>query len=47
MIWPFLLVFLVYPLLRIFYDAFTDEAGVMTLANVLEFFADPSTCGRS
>ena len=26
-IWLFLIVFLVYPLLRIFYDAFSDEAG--------------------
>ena len=26
-IWLFLILFLVYPLLRIFYDAFTDEAG--------------------
>jgi iron(III) transport system permease protein len=39
-IWLFLLVFLVYPLLRIFYDAFTDEAGVLTLANVVEFAGD-------
>ena len=39
-IWLFLLVFLVYPLLRIFYDAFTDEAGVITLANVVEFAGD-------
>ena len=30
-IWLFLLLFLVYPLLRIFYDAFTDEAGRFTL----------------
>ena len=27
LIWAFLLVFLVYPLLRIFYDAFSDDAG--------------------
>src|SRR5262245_32840811 len=39
-IWLFLLVFLVYPLIRIFYDAFTDEAGALTLANVAEFAAD-------
>jgi iron(III) transport system permease protein len=39
-IWLFLLVFLVYPLLRIFYDAFTDEAGRLTLANVAEFLGD-------
>ncbi len=39
-IWLFLLVFLVYPLLRIFYDAFTDEAGRVTLANFAEFVGD-------
>ena len=41
LIWLFLLVFLVYPLLRIFYDAFSDEAGRITLANFLEFARDP------
>jgi iron(III) transport system permease protein len=40
LIWLFLVVFLVYPLIRIFYDAFTDEAGALTLANVAEFAAD-------
>ena len=40
LIWLFLLVFLVYPLIRIFYDAITDEAGRLTLANVLSFFGD-------
>ena len=39
-IWLFLVVFLVYPLLRIFYDAFTDEAGRLTIANVVEFTGD-------
>jgi iron(III) transport system permease protein len=39
-IWLFLLVFLVYPLLRIFYDAFTDETGAVTVANVTEFARD-------
>src|SRR5512134_3636654 len=39
-IWLFLIVFLVYPLLRIFYDAFTDEAGRLTLANFAEFLGD-------
>ena len=39
-IWLFLLVFLAYPLLRIFYDAFTDEAGRLTLANVAAFLSD-------
>ncbi|MFB3817637.1 MAG: ABC transporter permease [Candidatus Methylomirabilales bacterium] len=39
-IWAFLLVFLVYPLTRIFYDAFTNEAGQFTLVNFQEFFGD-------
>ena len=39
-IWLFLGVFLVYPLLRIFYDAFTDETGRLTAANLLEFAGD-------
>jgi iron(III) transport system permease protein len=39
-IWTFLIVFVFYPLTRIFYDAFTDEAGVLTLANFHEFFTD-------
>jgi iron(III) transport system permease protein len=40
LIWLFLLLFLVYPLLRIFYDAFTDEAGQLTLANFVAFMGD-------
>ncbi|HYL23152.1 MAG TPA: iron ABC transporter permease [Burkholderiales bacterium] len=40
LIWAFLLVFVLYPLTRIFYDAFTDEAGRATLANFHEFFTD-------
>ena len=40
LIWAFLAVFLVYPLLRIFYDAFSDEAGRLTLANFVEFAGD-------
>ena len=40
LIWTFLIVFLVYPLGRIFYDAVTDEAGRWTLANFHEFFTD-------
>ncbi len=40
LIWLFLLVFLVYPLIRIFYDAVTDESGRLTLANFLAFFRD-------
>src|SRR6185295_16721508 len=37
-IWAFLVLFLVYPLGRIFYDAVTDEAGRWTLANFRDFF---------
>lgn len=40
LIWLFLAVFLVYPLCRIFYDAVSDEAGRLTIANVREFFTD-------
>ena len=40
LIWAFLAVFLVYPLLRIFYDAFSDEAGRLTLMNFVEFAGD-------
>jgi iron(III) transport system permease protein len=40
LIWLVLLVFLVYPLLRIFYDAFSDDAGRITLANFVEFAQD-------
>ncbi len=40
LIWAFLIVFAVFPLIRIFYDAFTNEAGQLTLTNFLEFFTD-------
>ncbi len=40
LIWAFLILFLIYPLARIFYDAVTDEAGRWTLANFEEFFTD-------
>jgi len=40
LIWAFLALFLVYPLCRIFYDAVTNEAGHLTLANFREFFTD-------
>ncbi len=40
LIWTFLIVFVLFPLTRIFYDAFTNEAGGFTLANFLEFFTD-------
>src|SRR5262245_54661103 len=39
-IWLFLLIFLVYPLLRIAYDAFSDDSGRLTLANFAAFFGD-------
>jgi iron(III) transport system permease protein len=41
LIWAFLLVFLVYPLGRVFYDAVTNEAGQFTLQNFQAFFTDP------
>ncbi len=40
LIWTFLALFVLYPLTRIFYDAFTDEVGAFTLANFQEFFGD-------
>ncbi|MEX2221213.1 MAG: iron ABC transporter permease [Candidatus Rokuibacteriota bacterium] len=40
LIWAFLILFLIYPLGRLFYDAVTDEAGRWTLANFQEFFTD-------
>src|SRR5258706_1643335 len=40
LIWAFLFVFVLYPLTRIFYDAFSNEAGQLTLANFYEFFTD-------
>lgn len=40
LIWVFLAIFLIYPLTRIFYDAFTTEAGQFTLVNFQEFFDD-------
>ncbi|MGH7347565.1 MAG: iron ABC transporter permease, partial [Candidatus Rokuibacteriota bacterium] len=39
-VWLFLLLFLVYPLLRILYDAFSDDSGRLTLANFVEFARD-------
>ena len=41
LIWMFLIVFVLYPLTRIFYDAFTDETGFLTVVNFVEFFTDP------
>ena len=40
LIWGFLILFVFYPLTRIFYDAFTNEAGAFTVANFHEFFTD-------
>ena len=40
LIWAFLILFLVYPLARVFYDAVTNEAGQFTVANFREFFTD-------
>ena len=40
LIWAFLILFVLFPLTRIFYDAFTNEAGQLTLANFHEFFTD-------
>ena len=40
LIWAFLIVFAIFPLVRIFYDAFTNETGQFTSANFLEFFTD-------
>jgi iron(III) transport system permease protein len=39
-IWIFLAVFLVYPLARIFYDAFSDDAGRLTIRHFVDFAAD-------
>jgi iron(III) transport system permease protein len=39
-IWAFLIVFLLYPLTRIFYDACTNDLGQLTLQNFREFFTD-------
>ncbi|HUL55751.1 MAG TPA: iron ABC transporter permease [Usitatibacter sp.] len=40
LIWAFLILFVFYPLVRIFYDAFTNEAGALTFANFTAFFTD-------
>lgn len=39
-IWTFLLLFVLFPLTRIFYDAVTNEVGQFTLRNFQDFFAD-------
>jgi len=40
LIWVFLAVFVLFPLTRIFYDAFTNEAGQFTVVNFRDFFTD-------
>src|SRR4030042_2548558 len=39
-IWAFFGVFLIYPLIRLFYDAFTTDQGQFTLLNFYDFFTD-------
>jgi len=39
-IWAFMIVFLIYPLLHLFYDAFTTDAGEFTILNFQDFFTD-------
>jgi iron(III) transport system permease protein len=40
-IWAFFTIFLIYPLIRLFYDAFTTDEGIFTLMNFYDFFTDP------
>ena len=40
LIWSFLIVFVLFPLTRIFYDAVTNEAGQFTLGHFHDFFTD-------
>ncbi len=39
-LWAFFGIFLIYPLIRLFYDSFTTDDGVFTLTNYLQFFTD-------
>jgi len=39
-IWAFFSIFLIYPLIRLFYDAFTTDEGSFTLLNFHQFFTD-------
>lgn len=39
-LWAFFVVFLIYPLIRLFYDSFTTEAGTFTFGNYYHFFTD-------
>jgi iron(III) transport system permease protein len=40
LLWAFFAVFLIYPLICLFYDSFTTQNGVFTLANFRDFFSD-------
>ena len=40
LIWAFFAVFLIYPLIRLFYDTFTTDQGNFTLMNFSGFFTD-------
>jgi len=39
-IWSFFIIFLIYPLTRLFYDSFTTDDGIFTLGNYYQFFTD-------
>ncbi|HAA04520.1 MAG TPA: ABC transporter permease, partial [Syntrophobacteraceae bacterium] len=39
-IWAFLAIFLIYPLIRLFYDAFTTYEEAFTFMNFCDFFTD-------
>ncbi len=39
-LWAFFVIFLIYPLVRLFYDAFTTDDGFFSLANFYQFFTD-------
>jgi iron(III) transport system permease protein len=39
-IWAFFGLFLIYPLIRLFYDAFTTDLGIFTLINFYDFLTD-------
>ncbi len=39
-IWAFMAIFLIYPLIRLFYDAFTTDEEAFTLMNFYDFFTD-------
>ena len=40
LIWAFLILFILFPLTRIFYDAVTTESGAFTLSHFRDFFTD-------